>query len=57
MTAAEFHAWRTSRGFTVPGLAAHWRVHRRTIERWENQKNAVSKIVAYACAAYDAGVR
>ncbi|VFR81344.1 hypothetical protein RAN3_2561 [plant metagenome] len=56
MTADELRAWADRQGLTFDTAAATLGVGRRTYARWASGEVDISRIVALACAAVEAGL-
>lgn len=57
MTADEFKAWRTERGFNLREAAEALGTTLRAVQYWEAGDRPISKTVALACAAISAGLK
>lgn len=56
MTPADFKAWLSRMGFTNYRAAKVLEVSQSTIANWLDGKAPISRIVALACAALEAGL-
>ncbi len=55
-TGRHFKAWRKRLGESISGIAREWGQDRRTIQRWENEKqdDDLGRVVELACKGYEA---
>lgn len=56
MTADEFKAWRTERNMTLKEAAEALGTTLRAVQYWEAGDRPISRTVALACAAVQAGL-
>ena len=56
MTAEQFKMWRERLGLSLTGAAERLGVSRRAVQFYQSGERPISKTVALACAALEAGL-